>query len=298
MCGDYHPVKSFLTKGGHKKTYCPECTKFYKRNAYRKNPVPALALAKKYAEDNKESYENYQKKYRETHREYLRKMAVQYRKDHAKEIKERNAVRCTTPKYLAQQRARHRRRMETDAEYRTQKNNSSKKAKHRFYYKNRESILAQLKESYWSNLEESRKTRIRAAVLWRQRHPEKYRAIQSRRKAIRKGAEAEGFNDTEFRKALYIEQNGKCCHCGTNLDRKHHLDHLFPISRGGGHSKNNLALSCPTCNISKNNKLLWLEWTPALIKIRFFANLGANANHTLHCWWAPDAETIPSGLAE
>lgn len=55
------------------------------------------------------------------------------------------------------------------------------------------------------------------------------------------------------RMELMREQNGECAYCGTNITEQHHLDHKVPISRGGGHLKENVHLTCPRCNLRKSD---------------------------------------------
>lgn len=62
---------------------------------------------------------------------------------------------------------------------------------------------------------------------------------------------------------LYIRQKGKCAYCDCELNRKFHIDHIVPLSRGGSNYRSNLALACAHCNLSKHDKLV-SEW----IKVR------------------------------
>jgi 5-methylcytosine-specific restriction endonuclease McrA len=53
-----------------------------------------------------------------------------------------------------------------------------------------------------------------------------------------------------------------CLYCGRYLQPKRAtLDHLLPVSRGGGHDVNNLALACSLCNLAKGERTPqeWLE---------------------------------------
>jgi hypothetical protein len=59
-------------------------------------------------------------------------------------------------------------------------------------------------------------------------------------------------------KELVIKQNNKCFYCGCNLE-KYTIDHIVPVSRGGSNLIDNIAISCPYCNLSKGYKLL-SEW--------------------------------------
>lgn len=56
----------------------------------------------------------------------------------------------------------------------------------------------------------------------------------------------------------YERQQGKCYYCHKRIVR-YHIDHIIPLSRGGSNDISNLVLACPSCNLSKGNKLLY-EW--------------------------------------
>lgn len=55
-----------------------------------------------------------------------------------------------------------------------------------------------------------------------------------------------------------LERDNYCCrYCGkTNIDM--HIDHVYPVSKDGETSINNLVTSCPTCNLKKKDKIgIW-----------------------------------------
>ena len=56
---------------------------------------------------------------------------------------------------------------------------------------------------------------------------------------------------------LVLSDTGLCCYCGLKL-KKHKdqtIDHVFPVSRGGGNRMENKVAACYLCNVSKSNKL-------------------------------------------
>lgn len=59
--------------------------------------------------------------------------------------------------------------------------------------------------------------------------------------------------------ALFELQSGVCPYCKAKLykngNNKYHIDHIMPLSKGGSNSIENLQLLCPTCNLSKHDKL-------------------------------------------
>lgn len=46
-----------------------------------------------------------------------------------------------------------------------------------------------------------------------------------------------------------------CTYCGTYCE-SYHIDHVEPLAKGGTHELENLTISCPSCNTSKNAKTL------------------------------------------
>jgi hypothetical protein len=52
-------------------------------------------------------------------------------------------------------------------------------------------------------------------------------------------------------KSAVLERDGEVCvYCG-NSDGPFHFDHVFPWSRGGEHTVDNLVISCAPCNLEK-----------------------------------------------
>lgn len=45
----------------------------------------------------------------------------------------------------------------------------------------------------------------------------------------------------------------KCYWCGVEHNGIYHLDHYYPLSKGGKHTISNIVISCPSCNIGKRD---------------------------------------------
>lgn len=81
----------------------------------------------------------------------------------------------------------------------------------------------------------------------------KRRAKQKNAGKIRKGIISD----------LTVAQNGTCRLCPKPLCEGYHLDHIYPLSKGGDNRDSNLQLLCPRCNLKKSNKIM-PEITPVL----------------------------------
>ena len=92
---------------------------------------------------------------------------------------------------------------------------------------------------------------------YNQKYPEKRRVNVANRYARK--IKAEGKYTPADITQLYEEQEGHCAYCGITLHDEYHVDHVIALSRRGTNWPDNLALTCPTCNHSKNNHLL-SEW--------------------------------------
>lgn len=68
---------------------------------------------------------------------------------------------------------------------------------------------------------------------------------------------------TELRAHVWMMTFGKCYYCGnvTNPWLTFTVDHVYPVSRGGGNDIRNLVPCCKFCNSAKGTKLLD-EWSP------------------------------------
>jgi len=98
---------------------------------------------------------------------------------------------------------------------------------------------------------DTNRERFRAMqASWAARHPEKVNDGARRRRARMAGAVTEIF----ARQEVWLRDRGRCHICGVRCDNKHwHLDHLVPLSKGGPHTRANVAVACPDCNRRRSN---------------------------------------------
>lgn len=93
---------------------------------------------------------------------------------------------------------------------------------------------------------------------WHKAHPEVGRAKNHRRMAII--AAAVGNHTAADIRDLLSAQVRRCAYCDGDLTMLgYHVDHVVPLSRGGSNARDNLAASCPACNMAKGDKL-FSEW--------------------------------------
>lgn len=137
-------------------------------------------------------------------------------------------------------------------------NKEDKRAKRKLRYeRDREGALAKNREWRELNLEKHRAL----CRKWAKEHPEEMRVIVARRRAMLYGAEG-SYTKSDVLAMLEAQKN-KCAACGKSFEEiGFHVDHVFPLSKGGKNSPDNLQLLCPSCNKSKANKLPG-EWRAA-----------------------------------
>lgn len=80
-----------------------------------------------------------------------------------------------------------------------------------------------------------------------------HRAKEARRRARKRSAP--GDHTASDVLTRYDLQAGKCYWCGKRVAfGEHDVDHIFPLSKGGGNGPGNICVSCPACNRSKSAK--------------------------------------------
>lgn len=93
-----------------------------------------------------------------------------------------------------------------------------------------------------------------AARLWAKENPTKAAAISARRRARKLGAIVGDPAAVAAREAE-IRESRWCVWCQAEVDNLH-IDHIWPLSKGGSHAVYNLQGLCAKHNLSKGSKLL------------------------------------------
>lgn len=116
-----------------------------------------------------------------------------------------------------------------------------------------------------------------AAAAWRAAHPDRVRAVRQAHRANNLAAVRAAESEKSYRRRaakvgarsehvpiawLRVLLAAGCEYCGGPGE---HIEHMVPLSRGGGHAFNNITGSCAACNLSKNAKIFPDEW-PAMLR--------------------------------
>lgn len=113
---------------------------------------------------------------------------------------------------------------------------ADRERKRRYYEKNRDYFLER-------------------AAQWRKEHPEQVKAMKAKQRAMRR--EAEGEHTAEDILTIYDSQKGLCWWCGKPVGNTYDVDHRIAIAAGGTNNPENLCITCPSCNRSKQDKMPW-----------------------------------------
>ncbi len=142
--------------------------------------------------------------------------------------------------------------------------NAKERRRYAAGYKSRNPDAVKLGMKLWyaKNAERQKKCSRR----WRAMNPEKSTAIRRRacgkRRALLAATLIGSLNRiTEWENKWRSKRVVTCHWCGGTFPSSVcHSDHVQPLSKGGAHSVENLAVSCASCNLSKGSKTP-MEWT-------------------------------------
>ena len=179
-----------------------------------------LLYNKWYYQDNKERLKKESRRRNIDCKEQISKHSKKYYIEHRDFIKEKTRLRRLLNIKAANERSR------------------------KYYYLNKERLLE--KNSQYRKL-----------------HPEICRLSDQKRRAAKNGVNSEQFYDIE----IFERDNWICGICGKEVEKslEHlhpysvNLDHIIPLSKGGGHTKFNTQCSHRICNMKKFTKLPDIE---------------------------------------
>jgi 5-methylcytosine-specific restriction endonuclease McrA len=72
----------------------------------------------------------------------------------------------------------------------------------------------------------------------------------SKRRALEK--KASGKYTIKYIEYLLVKQCNKCIACLADIAKEYHVDHIYPLAKGGSNGDENIQLLCPPCNTKKN----------------------------------------------
>lgn len=101
--------------------------------------------------------------------------------------------------------------------------------------------------------------------IYRESHNEQRKANHHTRRARKKGNGGTlTAADITMQIRSQTDKKGQlhCWWCGEKLN-KWHVDHVIPLARGGSNAPENIVISCPTCNMTRKDKLPH-EWNGRL----------------------------------
>lgn len=186
--------------------------------------------------------------WRQGRKERIRELNAAWRERNPDRTREhgRNHYARNKDKIAPKRREYDRQRWHNDAEYRVRKRNQDR-------------------ERYQNNPQAN--ARKRAAVLryyYAVRHTPKYRHMRNRRDRINKQrrrarlAAVESTLTMQEWQAILKEQNHRCAACQRhfNIFLRPTLDHIVPVSKGGGTTKENTQALCASCNSRKRTKII------------------------------------------
>lgn len=135
--------------------------------------------------------------------------------------------------------------------YREKNKEKLREIRREYKAKNKEKIREQSKE-WWVKTREERLLKKRE---YYENNREKYRSYVRNRRAISKFVE--GIHNEQDIAIILKRQKFLCAEpsCKKSIKGgKHHVDHIFPISKGGTNWPNNLQCLCANCNLRKHAK--------------------------------------------
>ena len=88
---------------------------------------------------------------------------------------------------------------------------------------------------------------------YRKENREKVYAWIRSRRAIKNNAP--GHHTADDVLAIGERQRWRCAWCGIRCAEDYHVDHVTPLAKGGTNWPDNLCIACPTCNMSKKDKM-------------------------------------------
>jgi 5-methylcytosine-specific restriction endonuclease McrA len=95
-----------------------------------------------------------------------------------------------------------------------------------------------------------------AVRKWQKKNIEKVRAIGRKATALYKARKLKVSIGVIDYGEIIRKSKGICGICKKEIIGDYQFDHIYPISKGGRHTQDNLQLAHPSCNVHKSNKII------------------------------------------
>lgn len=248
---------------------------FFSKNKNRKDGFSARCkiCVKKHYVENKSLILKKQKEYRDKNAEIINKKLRDYYSANTEKYSKAGKIYYHKKKDDIKERVKKYRENEAD-KVKVQKrqyylkNKDKINLKSRLYeQENKEAMNEKRKEYCIANLEKIRTYKAKWLAKDRKINPEKHKENARKYRKTERG-KAVQFSDRHRRRTAHrngdvssvelseIIKNAKVCYwCRESLkNKKIHIDHYIPLSKGGEHTLTNLVVSCSVCNQKKSAK--------------------------------------------
>lgn len=143
----------------------------------------------------------------------------------------------------------------------------AKEIRRSYYYNNRVSLLVSMRRYREKNAdavsvsckkwrEQNRERKNQLDRQWQALNREKHliyrRVSEHRRRAAKRSSN--GQHTADQINTLAKKQRFLCACCRSRIKNGFHIDHITPLSAGGGNEITNIQLLCPSCNMKKHTK--------------------------------------------
>ena len=100
---------------------------------------------------------------------------------------------------------------------------------------------------------ENRDLILEKTRAWAVNNPEKRKSIRDSYRHRRRVQELSELSTEDYHWWVF-EQAKVCYWCSDPCEYSFHVDHFYPLSKGGKHELYNLVIACPSCNLRKSAK--------------------------------------------
>jgi len=224
---------------------CPKCKETKSVEEFSKNRSKKDGLSyhckscvKKYYKDNREKRLEYAKQYRQENREKKRESDKQYQQENRERIAEnKKQYRQENRERLLEYQKRHyQENREHYKQYRQENKERLLEYRKRYYQENKERILEHRKQYYEEN-------------------KDYYAEISRRRHALKRSAIPDHLLNCEVERQRLVDIYALRRIISEATGVEHHVDHMWPLSKGGPHWSGNLQIIPAKKNVSKRDSV-------------------------------------------